>query len=344
MAKPKFKILSIDGGGIKGIIPCKILEFLESQLGELSSVFDLVAGTSTGGIITLGLAKPTYSGDNAFFVEDILNLYVENGSDIFKKRLSFLDNILSINKNTEQLFKKAYQSDGLESLLIKKFDGCRLADSLTDVLITTYDLKNGKPFLFSSRQAKKLEKENLLYTDVARSTSAAPSYFMPSLVDWDDSKLQFIDGGVFANNPSILAYCEAKELYKRRGEKAFKADPTSDDNDFPFFMLSIGTGTTKRGYNKDEIEKWRAKDWIEPMLQDIFMRGVSESTHHSMQYLLPSYKDDTPRYIRLNPDIPPENQEMDNVSEENIDQLQELANEYIENNEEQLMRIVELLG
>ena len=160
--------------------------------------------------------------------------------------------------------------------------------------------------------------------------------------------MAFVDGGVFANNPSILAYSEGKELWKRKiqaGDSlAIEADVLADDQDYPFFMLSIGTGFSPNAISGDQAMNWRTKDWIEPLLSSIFMHSVAESTHYAMQHLLPPYKDATPRYYRVDFELPKKNMGMDDASHENIDQLCALAEQYVKDNEKQLQTIISLIA
>ena len=346
-AKHQFKILSIDGGGIRGIIPCRILQFIERQTRPVSNAFDLIAGTSTGGIIALGLTKPNESGRNAYSATQMLELYTTFGKIIFEKRYEkdLLSKALSFISDTlGTLTQQNFDQTGLENLLKEKFGDTFLNKAITNVLITTYEIQKGKTFYFQSRLAKKSSTENILMREIARSTSAAPTYFMPSVVKYESSDQAFVDGGVFANNPSVLAYGEAKELWKqRKGHLAFEPDVAPVDNDLPFFMLSIGTGDTESSISVEEAKTWKTQDWIKPLLDSIFMRSVSESTHFTMQHLLPNYEDNTPRYIRLNPTIPKENAEMSDASPENIAALTRIADDYIAKNKQILLDICELL-
>ena len=349
MTKPKFKILSIDGGGIRGIIPCKILSYIETQIGgNLSDTFDLIAGTSTGGIITLGLTTKKPDDDCPYYAEEMLELYRKNGKLIFAKRQKdFLSRIGSVFKKTKAITENPYDSSNLEKLLSDYFRGAMLKNSKTNVLVTTYDISEGKPFIFSTRLAKVFDSENIkedfLVEEIARSTSAAPTYFEPSIIrDKAGGDFAFVDGGVFANNPSILAYCEGKELYKIQ-TKAFDAKVTQSDSDLPFYLLSIGTGISRQRISGQDAKKWRAANWLNPLLSSVFMQSVAESTHYTLQHLLPPYENGTPRYQRINVTIPEENSQMDNVSDENINKLCEFAENYIKENESTLLQVCEML-
>ncbi len=345
--KHQFKILSIDGGGIRGIIPCRILQFIENQTRPVSKAFDLIAGTSTGGIIALGLTIPNDLGRNAYSATQMLELYTKFGKIIFEKRYEkdLLSKFLSLISDTvNTLTLHNFDHTGLENLLKEKFGDTLLSKAITNVLITSYEIQKGKTFYFQSRLAKKTASEDISIREIARSTSAAPTYFMPSIVKYEGSDQAFVDGGVFANNPSVLAYGEAKELWKqRKGHLAFEPDVAPDDNDLPFFMLSIGTGDTGNSISLEEAQTWKTRDWIKPLLDNVFMRSISESTHFAMQHLLPDYEDKTPRYIRLNPSIPKENAEMSDASPANIADLTKIADDYIAENKTFLLEICNYL-
>lgn len=348
--KPKFKILSIDGGGIRGIIPCIMLKFIEEQTGNpISSMFNVISGTSTGGIISLGLTKPDEYDRNMYSAEKMLGLYLDHGKKIFPPREKDI-----LSRISGALFDKPYDASGIESLLLEYFGDTKLKDALTSVLITTYEIGVGKPFYFSSRLAQNDEKENILYREVARSTSAAPTYFKPSVVPSTDGNYAFVDGGIFANNPSILAYCEARELWKMKNKpqeiptsgnsKGFDAVVAADDSDLPFFMLSIGTAYTANKIEVSKIDKWRNANWLEPMLTDVFSRSVAESTDYTMQFLLPPYTDGTKRYKRLNMEIADADAQMDNVSDENLQKLVDIGNKYVQDNRDELLKICEVIA
>jgi len=354
--KPKIKILSIDGGGIKGIIPCVILKYIREQLGvPLTSVFDLFAGTSTGGIIVLGLTKPKKETlYNELEPEDMLNLYVKHGKEIFNHRLeqktkTFKEKVIGIfNK---ELVQESFDTKNLELLLKVKFGETKLSDCLSNVLVTSFDIQKNQTVYFLSRTAK--GDHDQLCRNVARYTSAAPTYFKPVRMELGvGEQLGLIDGGVFANNPSILAYCEAKELWKRSDENKTLNSKMQDlpieayDDDFPFFMLSIGTGQTKRSISVEEAENFSTMDWAPHLLKSIFMDSVAENTHFTMQHLLPPYKHGQQRYWRIEiEELPIENSDMCNTSDENINKLVDLAYNWInkKENNDSLNKIINVL-
>ena len=225
------------------------------------------------------------------------------------------------------------------------------------MLITSYDIEHRKPFYFLSREAKlNPHQENFRLRDIARATSAAPTYFEPHpLSNTHYPHLALVDGGVFANNPALLAYSEAinvkrwKDYLAEQHETAHNrplARPSessrTNSRDFSaglpdylapehapdFFMLSLGTGQCRKSYPYAEAKDWGLVGWARPML-DILMQGVSESVDYQMQYILPPTRDGQKHYFRLNPDIPAENSEMSDVSPSNMQALKDIATAYL---------------
>lgn len=348
------KILTLDGGGIRGIIPCAVLAEIERRLDRpIADLFDLVAGTSTGGIIACGLSIPhaEQPGRPKFRATDLSELYEKNGAQIFKKQGGVFSGM-------NALFEEAFTHEGLEGLLKEYFGDTELRETLTDLLVTSYDIERRKPFYFLSRLAKtNPAEENFRLRDVARSTSAAPTYFEPNPLPWtQESILALVDGGVFANNPSMLAYAEAVELLRQHKQvsvtgppvevasdefEAFVAPVSSEKSDV--FMLSIGTGRVVKPYLYKDAKSWGMTSWLRPII-DILMQGVSESVDYQMNYVLPPAPDGSRQYVRINPVIPEENSEMSDVSEKNIQGLKAVAQKAIEENNDLIEEVCRVLG
>jgi patatin-like phospholipase/acyl hydrolase len=351
MATPTIKILTLDGGGIRGVLPCAILTEIERRLGKpVAQLFDIIAGTSTGGIIAccLNVPHPEQPGKPRFSASALGELYEKNGAQIFKKQGGIFSGM-------SKMFEESFTHDGLETLLMEYLGDTELRQTFSELLITSYDIERRKPFYFLSRLAKtNPAEENFLLRDIARSTSAAPTYFEPNAIPWnDDSILALVDGGVFANNPSMLAYTEAIELQRQRRLagaaqpaasdefEAFSAAVSSDKSDI--FMLSLGTGRVIKPYPYKEAKSWGMTSWLRPIL-DILMQGVSETVDYQMNYVLPPDPDGSKHYIRINPTIPEENSEMSDVSERNIQGLKAIAQKAIEENEDLIEETCRMLG
>ncbi len=329
------KILAIDGGGIRGVIPALILSEIEQRTQKpISELFDLIAGTSTGGILTLGLSAPDASGRKPRYrAADLAELYVREGREIFfEPRLFRIAGIL------DDLFEETYSFKGIERLMKQYFGETELKDALVNTLVTSYDLEQRATFIFKSRLARERpDAENFLMRDVARSTSAAPTYFEPKLVKRGDGRMALVDGGVFANNPAALAYAEAKEIYDTDGFSTrgitFKdlADEGVPPREIvePFYLLSLGTGTSQKPIKYEKAKGWGLVNWVRPII-DIMMQGSSDSVHYQMRQLLPPHIDGTDRYTRLNVEnIAKEHISMDNAKPENLEALQGYAREFI---------------
>lgn len=339
---PKIKILSIDGGGIKGIIPCMILQKIEERTKKpISALFDVIAGTSTGGILTLGLTVPNQDGKPQYSASDILDLYKDKGSQIFPT---------TPFEDIKAIFRPKFDVRGLERLLESYFGNNQLNDVLTNVFITTYDIHARKPFYFSSRLAKKYPKENFLLKDIGRSTSAAPTYFKPHHINELDAVNGMVDGGVFANNPAVLAFTEAKEIFLEKfspikgidGLEGHDPHVRPNPNDLPFFMLSLGTGNHTKPLNYEQAQKWGELKWVVPLI-DILMQGVSETVAYQMEYIMPPINRLQKRYHRINPTIPDDATDMSDVTPQNIERLIKAAERCINKNEDLIEKICKII-
>jgi len=161
-------VLSIDGGGIRGVIPATILQQLASQIKQpLHQVFDLIAGTSTGGIIALGIGTAANNG-GPYSPDELLELYVEHGPTIFKK---------SWYTAIKSWLRPKYSPRALEETLRAYFKQTDLRSALTPLLISSYDLQSQLPFFFKSHKIAADPAYNWKLTDAARATSAAPTFF-----------------------------------------------------------------------------------------------------------------------------------------------------------------------
>lgn len=237
-SRNKFKILSIDGGGIRGIIPCKILADLESELikrdGDdvrLSDYFDIICGTSTGGMIAIGLAL-------GLTAKEILDLYIKHGTDIFPIKKKWK---ISKLKNWA-LGKPFYERDLLKKHLETLYGKCtrdgdtRLGHAKTRLIIPTYNAEHGTIHIFKTAHGEGLVRDyQIPAVDAALCTAAAPVYFEPYSFTYttkgtnDKQTFQnMVDGGLIANNPSHIGLIEATECLRI---------PLNDIS-----LLSLGTG------------------------------------------------------------------------------------------------------
>lgn len=343
MSTNTFKILSIDGGGIRGVIPGMILAEIEKRTGKpISELFNLISGTSTGGILAAGLTLPK-DGKPRYSAADLVGLYEKNGGEIFKS--SWFSSISSVWDNT-------FDQGGIEKVLLEYFKDIMLSEALTQVLVTTYDIESRSTFYFNSRLAKAHKEENFFMRDVARCTSAAPTYFEPKQLEVRGKLRAFVDGGVFANNPSVLAYVEAKRVYQPTSESEPAPDTASREFSFmdvaareieePFFMLSLGTGTSGKSFPYKEAKDWGLVGWVRPIV-DILMQGTADTVHYQMRQLLPPHTDGAPRYVRLNTHLKAEHSDMADASAENIAALKVYADKIISDHSAEIDQVCKML-
>jgi patatin-like phospholipase/acyl hydrolase len=183
------KALAIDGGGIRGLIPALVLAVIEARTGRpVATMVDLIAGTSTGGIIACALTRP-----DPMSAEEIAAIYEVDGPSIFDR--SAVKIITSANGYLDE----RYDADGLVGSLQRHLGTTRLAQATTRVLICVYDLQARQALLLRS------DSDDVSMVDAAHATSAAPTYFEPVRL----GARTLVDGGVFAINPAVFAYVEA---------------------------------------------------------------------------------------------------------------------------------------
>ncbi|MBV0900082.1 MAG: patatin-like phospholipase family protein [Wolbachia endosymbiont of Fragariocoptes setiger] len=291
-------ILSVDGGGIRGIIPAIILAEIEKRAKKpIAEIFDLMAGTSTGGIVVAGLCKKDSNGNPQYSANDLVNLYEEYGSYIFKS--SFLRRSVFSWLNGAQ-----YSHKNIEYVLHKYFGDTALADVSNNLLLTSYDIQNNGPFFFKSW---KEDRSSIKLSDALRATTAAPTYFQPKYLKVDKIDRVLIDGGVFANNPAACAYASGRRLFP--------------DDDIVF--LSIGTGRTNRSIKYANSRRLGKIGWIQPLIHVMFSSSLD-----AVNYQLDQVMSD--KYIRIQSQLKLASPEMDNATFKNIKYLQEKAEMMIE--------------
>lgn len=293
---PTFNILSIDGGGLRGIIPLRILQKVEALTGKrIQDCFDMVAGTSTGGLIAccLTLRNDKQPHLPKYSLADICDIYVQKGSTIFPIRSSIGKFLLG----AKNLFKPKYSPNGIDQVLREYISGQTIKDSLLPLLISTYDLSSNSPVFFKTSEADGDPSANALLHDVCRATSAAPTYLPAYSFTHKGARLTAIDGGVYVNNPTMAALAELS----RYGDKFYhKKDGTGVAFD-DIRVLSLGTGSFAGTITETEAVSWGELQWIS-RITDIMMRGVNQSTDYESFEMLDNSKYPN-RYLRLSVNI-----------------------------------------
>ena len=319
------KILSIDGGGIRGIIPAIILDHIEKTTGKaIYQLFDLIAGTSTGGILALGLTKPGDPGKAQYSAADLIKFYIDQGPKIFS------ESILQKFEKLGGVLEEKYYANAIEKILKETFGEVKLSEVLTDVVIPSYNIETRDCYFFKSREAKDPKQaavKDFLLWQVARATSAAPTYFPPFRIDRGGSLpyLPLVDGGVFANNPTICGFAEARKIFEEATE---------------FLVVSLGTGQLTRPIPYDKAKDWGLLGWA-PHILDVVFDGMLDVVHYQMKWLLP--QTDPRQYYRFQTMLDKAKDEMDDASEGNLNFLKEEAQDILDADQADLQNLCEQL-
>ncbi|MBW8060303.1 MAG: patatin [Solirubrobacterales bacterium] len=339
----RFRILCIDGGGIRGLIPALVIAELESRLQDrvgaearISDYFHLLAGTSTGGLIALALTAP----GREVTADRLSDLYTEDGPTIFHRtpfqRVATLGGLIA----------PKYGASALRAVVEEVFGDAKLSEALRDLVVTSYDMTNRDPYFFKRWRALESEHRDHSLVDAALATSAAPTYFPPHEVDGR----ALVDGGVFAANPVIAAIAES---LKRSTDKP--AQLTRDD----LLVVSVGTGLYEEGFSQSQVRRWGKLGWIMPHGEDppvlgAVLGGASDGADHWAHMLLnhprgagppsPTEIGRGPRFFRLQVQLPA-SIAMDDAGPETLQKrLPDAATELLRAHDKELSEIIERLA
>lgn len=329
-------ILSIDGGGIKGIIPGLVLVELEERLKQktgdpdahIANYFDFFAGTSTGGILTCLLLCPSREDPTKprFSAREALDLYISNGAKIFESK-GFKKVFADIGWVTER-----YDAKFLEKILLHYFEDVKLSELIKPCIITAYNIELRKAHIFRQKTAKSRGAHRDFYVrDVCRATSAAPTYFSVAEINsLAGVRYPLLDGGIFATNPSLSAFVEIKR------------EPNQEFSPNDIHILSLGTGVSKQSYDSEELSDTKAL-FVVPALLDMMMGAATETSHFYMKQIF-SFLGIPDNYIRIEPqNLQSVQERLDAADARNIQKLMSLADRMISHRHEVLDVIVDNL-
>ena len=277
MGEP-FKILSVDGGGIRGIYPAHILRCIEERLQiDLYESFDMIAGTSTGSIIAAGVS----TGVSA---SNIVDMYKIHGAAIFEKK-SFFCFRGKLKDMFQPMFDNIYDAQYLESVLTSIFENKRLGEIKKPLLLPATDIGNGCVHVLKSGYSKDFTRDNnVLVRDAVLASCSAPTYFEPHKLE----NYLLADGGLWANNPALAAVIDAQRRLR----------VNQDD----IQILTIGTGHSKTMYGTDTSRKWGLiNGWKHKEFISFIMSLQSQST---MNYLNLQLRPEQIKRIDFESDLP----------------------------------------
>ena len=270
----QFNVLSLSGGGFRGLFTAQVLHELEKHARKpIGQCFDLICGTSIGGLLALsiGLEKP---------MESVIALMRENGEKIFPKRREWkLPTPCGTLSLSGGMCRAKYGNDALKSAVEMFFDGARVGDSQHPLVIPTVNYSGGNPQMFKTSHAEKLTYDlRIKMSDVAMATSAAPIYF--PLYEFGGEC--YVDGGIAGNNPALIGVHEATHFMNRQIES--------------ICMLSIGTMSGQFRRDESQPRNLGVLGWGERLFQ-LSISAQEQVADHIVEHLLDGryYKiDDTP--------------------------------------------------
>jgi hypothetical protein len=342
--KSKFRILCVDGGGIRGLISALLLTEVERLLQErdgkdarIADYFHLFSGTSTGGLIALALTRPKPPP-----AAELAGFYTEDGPKIFDRSLMH-----DLGSGWGTLAPK-YDSGPLQNAVRERLDEGDLAEATRDLVVTAYDMTDRSPYFFKRWKAREGSGEwNFPIVDAALSTAAAPTYFPCH----EPAKLKghaLVDGGVFAANPTIAAIAEALGR---------SSDPPAGLALQDMFVVSVGTGEFEVGFPPSEVRGWGDLGWIagggdDPPILSAILGGSSDGTDYWAHMLLnhergkglpaPGAIGQGERYYRFQAQLA-KGIQMDDASPKTLKLLAEVAEQLIADRQADIAAVVSQL-
>jgi patatin-like phospholipase/acyl hydrolase len=305
------KILAIDGGGIRGLIPAIVLADLERRTGRRTAeMFDLIAGTSTGGILACGLTRPGDGGAPVFSAADLIGLYESEGPEIFHR--SLLKRIESVDGYVDE----RYDDIGLNAALRRYLDGTRLSEAVTDLFITAYEIERREAFFFRSSRARTDPTYDFSFVDTARATSAAPTYFEPVRVS------DVAGAASYALNPAMCAFAELAAGGRR---------------DEIELVVSLGTGSHTRRLPFEDVRGWGQLEWARPLV-DVVFDGVAQTVDFELGQLR-----GPERYVRFQTRLTEASDDLDDAGDRNLEALRREGSRLVEERAADLERVAGLL-
>lgn len=318
-----FRILSLDGGGVRGLIPLRILSEIEKKAGKpISHLFDLIVGNSTGGIIALALAAPGEKGQPKYTASDVLQFYYTGTPKIFQK--SFFRTVFT----GVGLWAPKYNRVNLDSVLQGFFPSdMRLSQLVCPSVVTSYSLTKDALSIWTSYRAKKDSAWNPRLFDVAGATSAAPTYFAPKKIVLPQGGTTYeADGGIYANDPEDIAVVEALlQNPHLRPEQ--------------IFILSLGTGQPKL---KKKVGQHLGNTGVLGWLLHVNLIDLMINASAQLEEFQVESTSLYQRY-RIQCSLDLQNAAMDNAQTENLDALLHAAEKLIQKSGSELDRICHFL-
>ena len=293
---PSYRALCIDGGGINGLVSAVILAQFEKYLiqfsgnenSRLCDYFDFFSGTSAGGILCGTYLYPSEENDGRpkFSADEVVELYKSLGKEIFNKTI--LRKLYSLNG----IIHPKYSDKNLIKVFDEIYGDTRYSELLKPCLIPAYNIESKKCVFYDRENAKSYIERDFYLKDILKATSAAPSYFpIATVKPIANENSYMIDGGVFANNPSVCAFVELEKLIGWNNS-------VCNQN---VKILSVGIGTNKTPIPYKKAKKWGKINWALPIF-NIIMDSVAQTTDYQLRTIFHSDFSPNSKYLRVDGD------------------------------------------
>lgn len=311
------RVLAIDGGGVRGLVPALILAEIERRSGRpIFQQFDLIVGTSTGSILALGLTRPSNADARRplFAAKDIVQLYRDQGTQIFPRSFAVL-------RNLRRIFRPKYSPQAAEAVYDKYFEDVRLHEALTNVAVPAYDIEGNRRIWFRSYDS---DHGELLMRDLVRGATAAPTFFPPARFAVESSlsssgQVALVDGALFANNPALDALQMAQKIRSSQDDKSL-------------LLLSIGTGQSARKHTFEDAWGWGVLGWMDPLLEIAFSDpAIDDQAKQELAWN---------KYFRLQVDLGPQPVELDDSSPQATQKLDTSTALFMKDQEARIREVV----
>lgn len=317
MSKP-YRILSLTGGGVRGLITAVWLNRLEQKLGApIAEFFDLIAGTSTGSLIACALSM-------GMKTEKIVSLYRDRAQEIFPAPASRLWS--RFTRSFDQgIDAPRYDGKGLEAVLRSEFGDTRFGELQVTTLVTSYNLATREALVFKTmprRSSGSLTEEtyqrynHLPVWEICKASSSAPVYFPAHITEIEGQRVPLVDGGVVANNPTACAIAEAVRINAAQL-------PDRRIGLEQFIVASFGTGGSSRPISIQESQEWGALEWAVPLI-DVLFDGSADAVDYITQQILVDSN-----YFRFQTLLDKAYDDIDRADETNLNALVQVAQDYL---------------
>ncbi|MFA5152081.1 MAG: patatin-like phospholipase family protein [Clostridia bacterium] len=324
----KLRVLTIDGGGMRGIIPAAILVYIESKIQEISKkptahlidYIDFIAGTSSGAILATAMVLPNDKGKPKLHMNNVLDFYLRMGESMYNRPSKHK------RKTFWGWFGPIIPAINAEKVYLSIFDHYKMIDLIKPCLIPAYDILDRSVTLYTNDKNDENKKYSSFFVkDIIRGATATPGLFEPSYFRNGIDVHVIIDGAIFAYNPTLITFIKLLEMSYKFSD---------------IFFISLGTGQGKDiHFQYEETKHWGKIGWLQPYT-DIVKTANNEIISNTMARI---FIDHTDQYIRINPTLVNSSRNAHDFSKFNVQNLLKDAEYYIETHKDELNKIAQKL-